>query len=107
VARLGGDEFVILMPETDVHAALLLAERLRAVCSRGAGADAAPITVSVGLVTFAHTPRSSEELLTAADALMYEAKAAGGDCVRHARVGAGSSAADGRLLPFTHHSGRS
>ena len=52
VARMGGDEFVILMPETDARAALPLAERLRAACSRATGAEAARITCSVGLVTF-------------------------------------------------------
>jgi len=106
VARIGGDEFVILMPETDALAALPLAERLRTACSRAAGLGAAPVTCSVGLVTFERAPGDIEELLTSADALMYEAKAAGGDGVRHARVGAArSTAADGRLLPFAHRSG--
>ena len=106
VARIGGDEFVILMPETDARDALPLAERLREACSRAAGAGTVRITCSVGLVTFERAPRDFEELLTSADALMYEAKAAGGDRVRHARVGAaGSTAADGRLLPFAPRPG--
>ena len=106
VARIGGDEFVILMPETDARAALPLAERLCAACSRAAGAGTVRITCSVGLVTFERAPRDFEELLTSADALMYEAKAAGGDSVRHARVGAAkATAADGRLLPFAPRPG--
>lgn len=106
VARIGGDEFVILLPETDARDALPLAERLREACSRAAGAGTARITCSVGLVTFVRPPNDVEELLTTADALMYEAKAAGGDRVRHARVGAaGSTAADGRLLPFAPRPG--
>ena len=106
VARVGGDEFVILMPETDALAALPLAERLRTACSRAAGLGAAPITCSVGLVTFGRAPADIEELLTSADALMYEAKAAGGDGVRHACAGAArSTAADGRLLPFAQRAG--
>jgi len=106
VARIGGDEFVILLPETDARDALPLAERLREACSRAAGAGTVRITCSVGLVTFERAPRDFEELLTSADALMYEAKAAGGDRVRHARVGAaGSTAADGRLLPFAPRPG--
>ena len=87
VARLGGDEFAILMPETDAEAALPLAERLREACSRAAGSDAARVTCSIGLATFERAPKDVEELLMTADALMYEAKAAGGDGVRHARVG--------------------
>jgi len=86
VARIGGDEFVILMPETDARAALPLAERLRTACSRAAGVGAARVTCSVGLVTFERPPNDLEELLTTADGLMYEAKTAGGDGVRHARV---------------------
>jgi diguanylate cyclase (GGDEF)-like protein len=106
VARIGGDEFVILMPETDAPAALPLAERLRTTCSRAAGTGAAPVTCSIGVVTFERAPSDLEELLTSADALMYEAKAAGGDGVRHARVGAPrSTATDGRLLPFAHRTG--
>jgi len=106
VARIGGDEFVILMPETDARAAVPLAERLRAVCSRAAGSDAVPVTCSVGVVTFECAPTDVEDLLANADALMYEAKAAGGDSVRHARVGAAeATAADGRLLPFAPRPG--
>ena len=106
VARIGGDEFVILMPETDALAALPLAERLCTACSRAAGLGAAPVTCSVGLVTFERAPDGVEELLTSADALMYEVKAAGGDGVRHASVGAmRSTATDGLLLPFAQRSG--
>jgi len=106
VARIGGDEFVILMPETDAADALPLVERLRTACSRAAGTGAEPVTCSIGLVTFERAPVDLEELLTSADALMYQAKAAGGDGVRHARVGAPrSTATDGRLLLFAHRTG--
>ena len=105
VARIGGDEFVILMPETDALAALPLTERLREACSRAAVTGGRRITCSVGLVTFVRPPSDSQELLATADALMYQAKAEGGDGVRHATVGAaGPTAADGRLLPFAHRS---
>ena len=88
VARLGGDEFVVLMPETDECAALPLADRLREVCSQAAGTGSGRITCSVGVVTYEQPPKDVEELLVSADALMYEAKAAGGDDVRQARVAA-------------------
>jgi diguanylate cyclase (GGDEF)-like protein len=106
VARLGGDEFVILMPETDAGAALPLAERLREACSQAAGTGTAVITCSVGLVTFERAPRDLGELLRSADALMYEAKEAGGDDVRNACVGASERLPlEGRLLPFAPRSG--
>jgi len=88
VARLGGDEFVVLMPETDENAALPLADRLRETCSQAAGASLEPITCSVGVVTYERPPNDIAELLASADALMYEAKAAGGDDVRQASIGA-------------------
>jgi len=99
VVRLGGDEFAVLMPETDEDAALPLADRLREVCTLASGSGASHVTCSVGVVTFNRPPRDLEELLTSADALMYEAKAAGGDEVRHASVGA-AEPVEGRLLPF-------
>ena len=106
VARLGGYEFVVLMPETDDCAALPLADRLREVCSQAAGSDTARITCSVGVVTFEQAPKDIEELLASADALMYEAKVAGGDDVRQATVGATETTApEGRLLPFAPRSG--
>ena len=42
VARYGGDEFIILMPETGVEQAQILAERLRLVDRAGPGAARAP-----------------------------------------------------------------
>ena len=84
VARLGGDEFVIIMPETGADAALPLVTRLREAFPRVARVGDATTTCSIGLASFVHAPSSVDELLTAADALMYEAKAAGKDEVRHA-----------------------
>jgi len=101
VARLGGDEFVLLMPETDEYAALPLADRLREVCSQAAAVGPGRITCSVGVVTYEQPPRDVEELLASADALMYEAKAAGGDSVCHGSRRAGDAAPGaGRLLAF-------
>jgi diguanylate cyclase (GGDEF)-like protein len=86
VARIGGDEFVILMPETGAAAALPLAERLRAACPLATGSGQASVTCSVGLATFECPPGDMDDLLKRGDTLMYEAKAAGGDCVRHAHI---------------------
>ncbi len=106
VARIGGDEFVIIMPETSADAALPLVTRLREAFPRVAKVGEAAATCSIGLASFAHAPDSVEELLAAADALMYEAKAAGRNRVRHALVHAGSHGASrGRLLSFSPTSG--
>lgn len=80
-ARYGGDEFVIILPNTDLAAATLVAERLRRRLAQyifhgGQGLRLA-LTASFGIACYplhAHTPR---ELIARADAAMYEAKAAG------------------------------
>jgi diguanylate cyclase (GGDEF)-like protein len=75
VARLGGDEFGILMPETG-------SEQAGVSLARVAGAAAAVgapwgVGATFGAVTFAEPPGDAEGALHEADALMYEAKAAG------------------------------
>jgi diguanylate cyclase (GGDEF)-like protein len=86
VARVGGDEFVILMPETGDETALPLADRLRAAFSRAVKVEGVPVTCSIGLASFRRPPVSVDEMLAAADELMYEAKADGGDAVCAAEV---------------------
>jgi diguanylate cyclase (GGDEF)-like protein len=87
VARLGGDEFAVLMPETGDEAALPLADRLREVCAQAAGIGGARVTCSVGVVTYGRPPADVDTMLASADALMYEAKASGGDDVRQSCTG--------------------
>ena len=74
-ARYGGDEFVILMPQTDMHAATIAAERLRAAIETGN--DGMPLTVSVGLASTQGTHVGIEELVARADEALYVAKRAG------------------------------
>jgi diguanylate cyclase (GGDEF)-like protein len=90
VARIGGDEFVVLMPETGPDAALLLADRLREVFARATTSGDVGVTCSIGVASFEDAPGSVDELLEAADGLMYEAKASGGDMVRLSEVGPGA-----------------
>jgi two-component system cell cycle response regulator len=77
VGRWGGDEFVIVLPSTDREAALTLAQRLRREVSRpGSGAlPAIPLTVSVGCA--AGWDPEPAALISAADAALHRAKAAG------------------------------
>jgi len=80
VARYGGEEFVVLIAGADERTATAAAERIRAAVARAnSGPDGARITISVGIALCPEHGRTREELMAAADAAMYEAKAAGRD----------------------------
>jgi diguanylate cyclase (GGDEF)-like protein len=83
VARLGGDEFAVLMPETGERAARVAVARLRRRLLESSRAEGWPVTFSFGVVTWAAPPPSVDEMLRAADELMYAAKREGKDGVRH------------------------
>lgn len=87
-ARYGGEEFAVILAETDAEGALVVAENLR---TRVEGfeqeAEIWPlgdhITISVGVAAAVAGPDSSSgHLVAAADEALYQAKAAGRNCVR-------------------------
>jgi len=85
VGRYGGEEFCVLLPGTGIGEATQIAERLRAVASQtpvSARAAMISYTVSTGVVQAPPRPISLEELVDRADRALYEAKAAGRNCVR-------------------------
>ena len=81
VARYGGEEFAIMMPETDLRAAIVFAEKLRALVeSTQIPTQAGPlqVNVSVGVAAVPHPNiHSAKELIIAADNALYRAKEAG------------------------------
>jgi two-component system cell cycle response regulator len=81
VTRMGGDEFVVIMPETDLDAALHVAERLR---GRVADALIESVAVTLSIGAAASRPEAEEELgatLKRADAGLYQVKRTGGNRV--------------------------
>ncbi len=82
VARYGGDEFVVLMPDTDADQAEQGARRIVASVLRGrhllSDGSSVGVGVSAGLSVYPADGRTSTELLSAADAAMYNAKRGGG-----------------------------
>jgi diguanylate cyclase (GGDEF)-like protein len=81
VARYGGDEFIILMPETGVEQAQILAERLRLWLSTDPMLQEHHITGSFGVASFPVHGLSAEDIIRVADSGMYMSKHAGGDRV--------------------------
>jgi diguanylate cyclase (GGDEF)-like protein len=78
-ARMGGDEFVVLLPETGPNEAGVALERLRGRLAEAVAGSPRPVTATIGGVVFRTLPESVEAMVRAADARMYDAKAAGKD----------------------------
>lgn len=87
VTRYGGEEFAVVLPETDMNGAIIIAEEIRknietlAITHEYSGI-APYITLSLGVSTI--IPRHSysiEEFLNKADTALYKAKASGRNTV--------------------------
>jgi diguanylate cyclase (GGDEF)-like protein/putative nucleotidyltransferase with HDIG domain len=85
LGRYGGDEFIAILPDTDAEGGRCFAERLRALMARNGfsrnvnleGASCGisiPITLSCGVASFPSDSNNYHELITMADANLYQAK---------------------------------
>ncbi len=79
VARLGGDEFALLLPDTNSAAATAVLHKLHSALNAAMEQHEWPVTFSIGLVTYQPPPESVQEMIGAADRVMYEAKKRGRD----------------------------
>lgn len=84
-ARLGGDEFAIIAPGVDLPGAQAMAERvLKALTGLSFEFDGKRVglTVSIGIALLPDHADNAEELVSRADAAMYQAKRSGKNCWR-------------------------
>jgi diguanylate cyclase (GGDEF)-like protein len=78
--RVGGEEFMMLLPNTDLSGAKLLAEKLRQHVEELApliGSERIPVTVSIGVARNRSGQESIADIRREADQAMYRAKAEG------------------------------
>jgi diguanylate cyclase (GGDEF)-like protein len=96
--RFGGEEFVMLLPQTRAVDAFRIAERVRSHISQlpvhaEGSRERVPVTVSIGVAALdAGSSRELSELMGAADAALYRAKASGRDQVQMISTSRGLSA---------------
>jgi diguanylate cyclase (GGDEF)-like protein len=95
--RFGGEEFVMLLPQTRAPDAFKIADRVRARIARQPivtiSGEQVEVTVSIGVAALdAGSSRELTDLLAAADAALYRAKASGRDQVQMISTSRGLSA---------------
>lgn len=82
VAKYGGDEFTVIMPDTDLQSAFIVAEKIRIAVSDLQFPDIAEkeipqITISQGIASYPENADDLETLKIKADKALYKAKLEG------------------------------
>jgi len=85
-SRYGGEEFCILLPQTSISEAGVIADRIRQRVStthfpHGKSQPLGHVTVSIGVASYSPIINSAEIVIAAADRALYKAKSMGKDRV--------------------------
>lgn len=85
LGRLGGEEFAVLLPHTDLEGGAIIAELLRQAIETAeievAAETAIKFTASFGIAELKNSDLQIQLLLDRADAVLYQAKRFGRNCV--------------------------
>lgn len=81
VGRFGGEEFVVLLPETDLQNARMVAERICGAIREKPIEGIGTVTASLGLATFPYDAQDRDKLFELADQALFLAKHRGRDQV--------------------------
>ncbi|HSE39245.1 MAG TPA: GGDEF domain-containing protein [Acidobacteriota bacterium] len=82
-ARMGGDEFIVFLPETNDTQAVSSLMHLHSSLNQVTQSQQLQITFTIGAVTYDKPTCSPEEMIKAADRIMYSAKRAGKNTIKH------------------------
>lgn len=96
--RYGGEEFTVILPEASLEVTRQRAERMRQAVKSlfPQGDPARSVSLSFGVAAFPQHGAIPLDLLRAADRALYQAKAAGRDCIVVAESAAADEDASGR-----------
>ncbi len=76
-ARYGGEEFAVILPETPLSEAVLIADRLRSNIHRSPVPGLGHISASIGVAAYPYQANGLEALIEKADCALYVAKRSG------------------------------
>jgi diguanylate cyclase (GGDEF)-like protein len=80
LGRMGGEEFCVFLPDTDIHGAITVANRIREAVAKvriPAEAQEIGVTVSIGAAEMASSDLTPSDLINRADTALYDAKNSG------------------------------
>lgn len=80
LGRYGGDEFIVVLPNTNISDAIMVAERFRKLVE---ASDAPRFSVSIGVAAYPHDADTVKGLIAAADEGLYRSKRKGKNAVSH------------------------
>ncbi|RCU45397.1 MULTISPECIES: sensor domain-containing diguanylate cyclase [Corallincola] len=78
--RYGGEEFGIVLPDTDLTQAMVVAERIREKIETTVfefNDKVLPVTISLGVTQYDSSQKNHEKMIAQADAALYKAKESG------------------------------